>query len=525
MSITSRKITSNIPWYILIIGILGILLRIWHLFFISFAAPFHLGGLYYEFSRQIILNHFALPHNIPYYSPGGLPFVYPPLSFYIQAIILKLFSPTNFLTVDLLPPLLTALSVPLFYWMILQFTKDPRLQAASLFAFAFMPSAFVNQIEGAGLAEACGTLALLAYLGILFDFIKKPGVLKAFLTGIILGLCILSSPGSAYGAVIISFLYLLVEFWKNIKNRSFKTSALLLITALTGLIISSPYWLTIILRNELGIFVNAFFSQHANGAIFNQIRYMITFKPADMILFVSDEGVYGFLFDWLILAGLIWAALNKNVMTVVLFFTFWLIPRLGSWLVAIPGALLAGLGIVYLVWPLFQKAFSSHKVGETPPLAPGILLLILVLVIIASPLLAVHDMLNRVELKLTPQEVVALHSEQAVIPPDAHVLVVGNGALIEWAPALLQREVVNCQFGLEWRPKDLQEVYLINDALAAHDLAKAMTIIHAYTGDTMVWLVGEPSLFTKLAVVTDPALVVTIRDQSPEFVLATIQIK
>jgi 4-amino-4-deoxy-L-arabinose transferase-like glycosyltransferase len=525
MSINITKQTSKIPWYILIIGILGILLRTWHLFFISFAAPFHLGGLYYEFSRQIIVNNFALPHNIPFYSPGGLPFVYPPLSFYIQAIVLKFFSPSNFLTVDLLPPLLTALSVPLFYWMIVRFTEDPRLQAAALFAFAFMPSAFVNQIEGAGLAEACGTLALLAYLGILFNFLKKPGLLNAFIAGIFLGLSVLSSPGSAYGAVIILLIFFLVGLWKNIKDRSFRISALLLMTALTGLVISSPYWLTIILHGELGIFVNAFFSQHANGAILNQIRYLITFKPADMILFVSDEGVYGFLFDWLILAGLIWAVLNKNGMTVVLFFSFWLIPRLGSWLVAIPGALLAGLGIVYLIWPLFQKAFSNHKVGQNPPLMPGILLLMLVLVIIASPILAVHDMLNRVELQFTPEKVAALRAEQTVIPSDAHVLVVGNGSLIEWAPALLQREVVNCQFGLEWKPKDLQEVYRINDALAMHDLAKAMAIIHAYTGDTMVWLVGEPALFTKLAAVNDPSLVVAIQDQSSELVLATIQIK
>jgi hypothetical protein len=517
--------TQKIPWYILVILILGILVRILHLFFISFDAPFHLGGLYYEFSRQIILNHFNLPLNIPYYSPGGIPFAYPPLSFYLQALVLKLFSPPLFVTVDLLPPLLAALSVPLFYWMIVQLTEDRRIQAASLFAFALMPSAFVNQIEGAGLAEACGTLALLAYLGFLFRFEKNSSLANTFLAGVMLGLCILSSPGSAYGAVIISIVYFLKVLGQNLGKHSYKNSARLLLTGLTGLVVSAPYWLSIILHHDLSVFLNAFFYQHGNGAIINQIRYMITFKPADMVLFVSDEGTYGFLFDWLIFAGLIWAILNKRIHYVVLFFLLWLVPRLGSWLVAIPGALLAGLGIVHLVWPLFQQAFSPLKVQKRPPLAPGILLMILVLVVIAFPLFAVHDMLNRAELKFTPLEAITLRQEQAAIPTNAHVLIAGNGALREWAPALLEREVLNCQFGLEWKPDDLQEVNLINTALDDNDLTKAMAIIRAYTGDTAVWLVGDPDQVAKLSAAADPSLVISIQDQTPELVFATIQTK
>ena len=520
-----RMRPPKIPGYILIILAAGVFVRILHLFFISFAAPFHLGGLYYEFSRQIILNHFVLPVNIPYYSPGGIPFAYPPLSFYLQAVILKLFSPPLFVTVDLLPPLLAALSVPVFYWMVVQLTEDHKVQAACLLAFALMPSAFVNQIEGAGLAEACGTLALLAFLGYLFRFDKAPSLSTTVLAGVMLGLCLLSSPGSAYGVVIISVLYFLLELGKNINKRSYRSTGLLFLTGLTGLIVSAPYWLTVILHHDLGIFLNAFMYQHSGGAVINQIRYMITFKPADMILFVSDEGTYGFLFDWLILAGLIWAVLNKHVYFVVIFFTLWLIPRLGSWLVAIPGALLAGFGIVYLVWPLFQKAFSSRKINERPPLMPGVLLLVLAMVLIVSPLLAVQDMLNRVEMKFTPAEAVTLYQERALIPENAHVLIAGNGALQEWAPALLEREVLNCQFGLEWKPADLQTVYLINDALDGDDLAKAMTIIHAYTGDTMVWLVGDPIQVAKLAEAAVPPLEIAVQKQTSDLTFAIVQTK
>jgi 4-amino-4-deoxy-L-arabinose transferase-like glycosyltransferase len=503
----------------------GAILRIVHLFSIPFNAPFHLGGLFYEFSRQIIQNHFAMPVTIPYYSLGGIPFAYPPLGFYLQAIVMKLFSPPLFVTVNLLPPLIAVFTLPAFYWMIKAQTDDNRLSAAALFAFALMPSAFVNQIEGAGLAEACGTLVLLFYLGWLFRFEKDPRPAPALWAGLFLGLCVLSSPGSAYGGVIISVLLFFKLLGQDLKRRSFKSSAWLLLTGLTGLLVSAPYWLTIIRHNEFGGFTTTFLTQQDASALLNQIRYMITFKPADMITFVGNEGIYGFLFDWLVLAGLIWAVLNKQAFQVVIFFAVWLIPREGCWLVAIPAAWLAASGIVHLVWPLFQKAFSTSGANNRPPLAPGLLVLILVLLIVAGAVNALHDLQNQPELQLSAAATEALRQEQQIIPADAHVLIAGNGALREWAPALLEREVLNCEFGLEWQPGELQQVYLINDALGSNNLSAAMAVVQGYSGDTRLWLIGDPDQVAKLAADAGSTLEISIQDQTPELVFAIIQTK
>lgn len=48
---------------ILILGI-GAFLRLYHLGVVGFSSPWTLGGLYLEFSRQIFLNHYALPTTI-----------------------------------------------------------------------------------------------------------------------------------------------------------------------------------------------------------------------------------------------------------------------------------------------------------------------------------------------------------------------------------------------------------------------------------------------------------------------------
>jgi|GEM_PF-922600 len=520
-----RMSTSKVPWVILALIAVGAVLRIAHLFSIPFNAPFHLGGLFYEFSLQIIQNHFALPETIPYYSLGGIPFAYPPLAFYLQAILLKIFAPPPFVTVNLLPTLIAVVTLPAFYWMTKAQTIDNRLRAAALFAFALMPSAFVQQIEGAGLAEASGTLVLLFYLGWLFRFEKDPRPAPAMWAGLFLGLSVLSSPGSAYGSVIISVLFFFKFLGQDLKKHSFKSSLWLLVTGLTGLLVSAPYWLTIIQRHEFGGFTTTFLVQQNTSALLNQIRYMVTFKPADNITFVGDEGIYGFLFDWLVLAGLIWAVLNKQAFQVVILFAVWLIPSEGCWLVAIPASWLAASGIVQLVWPMLQKAFAANGTNKRPPLAPGILALVLVLLIMAGSVNAAYDLQHQSELKISAAAIETLQQERQMIPTDAHVLIDGNFALREWAPALLEHEVLNCEFGLEWQPDELKQVYLINDALAANDLSTAMAVVRDYSGDTHLWLVGVPDQVAKLAADAGPSFEITIQDQTPELVFAIIQTK
>jgi hypothetical protein len=513
----------KIPWLVLLLTLAGILLRLVHLLVIPFAAPFHLGGLFYEFSRQILLNHFSLPQTIPYYSLGGIPFAYPPLAFYIQAILIKLFSPAQFVTVNLLPPFISACTVPAFYWMIKGLTGDDRLRTAALFAFAFMPAAFVNQIEGAGLPEACGTLFLLFFLCWLFRHEKSPSLLSSLCAGIFLGLCVLSSPGSAYAGTILSILFFIKFLLQDIAKHSFRRSAWLILAGFTGLLVSAPYWLTIVHHNGSAGLASAFLAQQDALAFLNQIRYMITFKPADLITFISDEGIYGFLFDWLVFAGLVWALLNKKVFQGILLFVVWLIPREGSWMVAIPAAWLAADGMINVAWPLFSRAFSNRGRNNAIPLAPGLLAMVLLLMMVSGSTFALHALVNQPEMQISPSQVEAFQDKKSRIPTGSHVLIAGNAALREWAPALMEREVLNCEFGLEWQPDELKQVYRINSALLAGDLDSALMEVKTYSGDASVWLVGDPQMVAGLLESAGSSLESSVEYQTPELVFVLIR--
>lgn len=476
-----KKITKW-DWSAIAIIIVGAGIRLSHLFTIPMDEPFRLGGLFYEFSRQIIINSFALPETIPYFSAGGIPFAYPPLSFYFQAIILKLFDPPLFFSVNLLPPIITLLSLPAFYWMIQQYTDDIHLALVGLFAFSLMPPAFINQIEAAGLAESFGVLALILYLGFVFSWKKDPNWKDTILAGLALSICIISSPGSAYAATLFSIVFFIWILFRGLKKRTLKPVGMLLIIGTIGLVISAPYWLSVMHNHGLNFFISPFLEQHQTSTAPGQIEQIISFQPAGNYL--------SFIWNGLILAGLIWSILKRHFMIVVIFILFWLIPREGLWLVAIPGAILAGVGVVYVFLPLFSKAFQVPD-SRRPPLAPGILGIILLILVFANTIFAITVMISEPEWMISREQIETLAEFQEMIPDNSRVIVLGNLALAEWAPVILQREVLNIEFGLEWQPDELDNAKAINATLADDDFENLIAAVVASTDDHKVYIISS----------------------------------
>ena len=52
---------------------------------IAWSYPKGFAGLYALFAERLAGNLYMLPIDIPYYGPGGIPLVYPPLAVYMMA--------------------------------------------------------------------------------------------------------------------------------------------------------------------------------------------------------------------------------------------------------------------------------------------------------------------------------------------------------------------------------------------------------------------------------------------------------
>ncbi|NOY99475.1 MAG: hypothetical protein GXP40_09815 [Chloroflexi bacterium] len=471
---------------------IGILFRVRHLMRIDLNEPFRLGGLFHEFSQQIILNHYALPATIPYYSTGGIPFAYPPLGFYVQAAILSLFSPSQFLTVNLLPPLVAALCVPSFYVLLRKLTGDTKIIFAALFAYAFMPAAFVNQIEAAGLAEAFGTLALIWYAYFLLEFERQKSLRNALWAGLLLAASVTASPGAAVASAALSVIYavsvMLRRPWKQEVVR-------LLAIGGIGLLASAPYWLTAARNHGAGIFITPLLAQY-NGP--ETGSFIARFGKA-FFEFNYAGGKYALAWNALILLGLLWHLFNRRWFVPTVFFAFALIPRESVWLTALVTPLLAASGLVEMVLPPLGKAFKAlpKKSCKLTLLAGTTTILFFILAF--NAIASVDAMIADPEWQITEQQIRALEDVRAQIPPDAPVLAVGNEAFMEWSPQILQREVINVKFGLEWQPDEFVSVMSINQAIqAGKSWDEILTTIQTNTGYDSVYVVfsqnGAPDL-------------------------------
>src|SRR3990167_1835901 len=49
------------------------------------------AGLYAQMAEEVVKHNFSYPDTISYYGGGSIPFVYPPLSFYLMALTVKVF--------------------------------------------------------------------------------------------------------------------------------------------------------------------------------------------------------------------------------------------------------------------------------------------------------------------------------------------------------------------------------------------------------------------------------------------------
>jgi hypothetical protein len=429
--------------------LLGLVLRLVHLAFIDLSVPFRLGGLYLEFAEQILAHRYALPHTIPFYTDGGIPFAYPPLPFYVAAVLLDLGLP-KFLVVNLLPPLVAALAVPSFYLLTRELRLSFPTQLAALLAFVTLPVGYAEQLEAGGLAEAFGGLALI-WLVIGLVRAHEQGSLRRYVwVGVLGALCVLASPASAYAAAPTLVLFGLVELWRGDWRARLRTLGLLGLSALLTVGLSSPYWLTVVNYHGAAVFLESVGRQHRDWTI--PVHVWLTYFT--IFQFKGDPNP--FVWNVLTFIGAIWTLVRGPLVLLVWFVILANIPREGYWLMALPASLLSGIGAVEVLGPLVGKVTGHAPKSPQHVMRVALLSLVLGLSIVAMNL-AWLDEIRGQKGKLGKQP--ALQDFEAMewvatsTPADGKLVVVSRDQVKEWVPQIARRTVLNMSFGSEWVPK------------------------------------------------------------------------
>lgn len=463
--------------------LIGAVFRVIHLFFFDVDSLHGKAGLFLQFARQIHDNGYIPPHTIDYYTGDGVPFLYPPLCFYLYSVLIYEFGISDYIVSNVIPPIISIFTIPYIYVLAKSFGFKESSCLIALAVFAVLPVAFREQVETEGLAEAFGTLTFIWVLIALLKTWKAPTTRNIFGTGFTIGLSILSSPGGGYAAIMSLLAFIFKGVTHNFLFSIKKYFKALVGIATVSVLVISPYLSYIILNHNLYQFYASFTNQHdGSGFIASYIYRLATFQFA--------ENFNLFWWNFIIALGLIITCLNpKYRLLLILFLLTALIPR-EEWLICVPATLLAVLGINELI-SIFGKITKEFNGVDFRKTVVTLLLVsnlcVLSDALLSSPLhafIGLDAMLAKaLSLDTAQAEAIGLDTIQAEamaqVPSvlaamswvgentsqHAKFVVIVNPILREWAPYKMQRAVLNVPEGTEFDPKDAKTVRLLNENL------------------------------------------------------------
>ncbi len=110
---------------------------------LSAGGPVNDGGLFFQMTRDLQANHFTLP-DATTYNNANIPFVYPPLGFYLAGMLQSVFQISLLNIFTYLPAILSTLAILAFYFLALQFTADKLHASIAALFYAMVPKVSIG---------------------------------------------------------------------------------------------------------------------------------------------------------------------------------------------------------------------------------------------------------------------------------------------------------------------------------------------------------------------------------------------
>jgi len=410
--------------------------------------PLNDGGLFFTMVQDLQASNYRLPVYTSY-NNARIPYAYPPLAFYVVAFL------NGFLHIDLiklfrfLPVLFSVLTIPIVYLLAREFFDDQVALLATFTFSLFLPS-YQWLIMGGGITRSPAFFTGVVTLLMAIKFYKTEKNRFALLGGLSEGVTLLFHLEIAWatlvGAVVLGIL----------KGRRYQILKGALIAFIVAILITMPYWLTMVSRfgGEL------LWDTLGKGHLFapNIILEAFTFNTYTQESFFTPFAVFT------LLGGIYSLLYGEKSLTLWMIALIFLDPRSLNRSVSIPAAFLSTVGIVYVLSPVFARRSTISLTrsndfetmidfNQTHPLFRGVVAIsymVLVFNAYFNPLL--DDTLKRI----SKEDLEAFKWVSQNTSSNVKILVVSCSsawfvdAVSEWFPALTHRTSVLTVQGKEW---------------------------------------------------------------------------
>ncbi len=422
-----KQFRSDSSIFVVVIVCLIIAVRILPVWQTNF--PLNDGGLFYTMVQDIQIHHFSLP-VFTTYNHFQIPFAYPPFGLYAVAVFNYIFGWDTIQIIRWLPSVFSVLTVAAFYLWARNFNLPSASWATII--FAFIPTSFKWQVMGGGVTRGLGFLFAILTISFAYSLYHTFNRQSFFLTALFSSLTVLSHPEATW-----FLIYSLTLFWLFQKHRllNLKYSLYLVLIAL---IMTSPWWLTVVTRHGWAPFISAL----GTGGKWLAGLYLATTLDWELESLISILSVIGLLGIFFQIARGRWL-LPAWTLTILL-----LDARSASRFLTIPIALAAAIFLTRVILPSLK------------PLRHPFSIWLVIYIFIAAASLAWS--VNPILVSLSPDDRAAIHWVAQHSQPDSHWLVMPSAPsdhwsvdrLTEWFPALTNRTNITTVQGAEWLPNE-----------------------------------------------------------------------
>lgn len=412
------------------------------LYLFTHSYPAYGGGLFLAIIEKIIASGYHPPAQIPHYTTDGIPFAYPPLLFYIYAVLVDIgIDPMSLMRI--LPGLVTIAALIPHYYLSRAFLDSRQQAGIATVAFASIPVATQWHMTAGGLIRAPAFLFTLTGLYCSVRLFRSDSRPYYWLLGtsVLFGLTMLSHPQYAtFFGIGTLLIYLFFD-------RTFRGLVYGVLVAGGGIALSAVWWLRVLLVYGLDPILSASGTHggllSGSDTLFHLLIGSITWGSAVGIAHIG-----------IIIGVLILLAKRRYFLPVWLIIVtqFTASPRF----LLVPGVMLLAVGVTDVGIEGIDRIADRFSVR--PNMSAMLILVVMLSTVVGGTAIGGGTVSSAVgssssyQSYISDGDVEAMEWVRTETKPAAEFVVIGD--IADWFPYFAERTSLVSPWGTEWDTTD-----------------------------------------------------------------------